>query len=56
MQSEAVSMVPHFGQANFNKQTKSKPMPFFLRQIADSAYILVMFLNLILRRASIMTS
>ena len=32
MRSEAFSIVPHFSQANFNKQTKS--MPFSLRQIA----------------------
>ena len=38
MRSEALLMVPHFSRANFNKQTKS--MPFFLRQIADSAYAL----------------
>ena len=35
MRSEALSIVPHFSEANFNEQTKS--MPFFLRQIANKA-------------------
>ena len=35
MRSEALLIVPHFSEANFNEQTKS--MPFFLRQIANYA-------------------
>ena len=36
MRSEALAIMPHFGQANFYERTKS--MPFFLRQIARLKY------------------